>query len=561
MMLGSLWLIPWRMRFDPGGSYHTFGYIPDEIFYAQRLQPLIPGTTGANPLNGITDPAIVSQFFLEDACRTVISVTGIHVITFFWIFRIAFPLVFFCSMLLLSRSILVRRTKPWSYPLAFAMAVGCFSGIYFFYDVLAEPLPFRVWIDRIPTCIEYVLSVLLAWAGVRWCSRLDAPSGVLVAAIAAVLMYLRPYLAVPWLMALTVLGVWLLATRRLKWRPALLVVGFGILALTPWQVVGMMNDHSPTHREWIARYFDWDRTAYRVHSYVVMYEIFALLIALSALKIKTSWRPLVVSCAISLSLIPFVCGIIKPVGREMLLGDRFGSFYLVVMSCALMLLLRGTIDTWRGRDSWGQARRVVISASAAAACMAVFTGIRDMEFEFAIQPVGHYDSMVREQAFIPAYDWVREHTPAHALFVVDDGYDWINTPEDPAGLIRLLNRVCRRNDIFHLVARRRVLYTDWMVFSVISDQDLDELGTLQRGIFGCPVEMKKFLRALKRFRPGYVLWRKTPCEPVSHELAPIPRGLGVQLRKISDVVYSDSFCEIWKIHYSESELPTSAPAQ
>jgi len=550
LMLGALWIIPWRMAFEPGGSYYTFGYIPDEIFYAQRLQPLLPETTPGNPLNGLTDPRLVSQFYLEDACRAAITLTGIDVIAFFWVWRIAFPLVLFFTVLLLARKLLLRPARPWSSAMVFATAVASWAGMYFLYEVLTEPLPLHCWIDRVPTCIEYVLSLLLAGAALFWCLEPNAKRGALVAVAAALLVYMRPYLAVPWIMALALLGIWLLASRRLKPRALLGVVAVGIAALVPWLIAARINGQSQTHRELMLRYFAWPDQVYKVHDMAALHVALAIVIGLCALKVQRAWQPLLVCCAMALAILPFICGRVPPVAREMLRSDRFGSFYIVVLICTTLLLLRARVQTWRGRFSWWQARRLTLGACTATACFAASTAVRNLEHDLGHPPGAHYNSMVRENDFIPAYLWLRANSPADSLVAVDDGYDWTKSPDDPEALFWKLKDFTKRNELFHIVARRRVLYTDWMMYSEISNADLDDAGLLQRGLFGMTLEKAYFLKGLRRLKPSYVLWRKTPCLPVSRELAPIPRGYGVQLKQMSEVVYEDTFCEIWKVYYS-----------
>src|SRR5262249_21227026 len=106
--IASCWIVPWRLAFGPGGSYYTFGYLNDEYNYAQRIQPLLDGATATNPINGVCDSRIHSQFFLEDACRLFITLTGVNVVSFMWAWRLLSPLIIITFAFLLARECMPR---------------------------------------------------------------------------------------------------------------------------------------------------------------------------------------------------------------------------------------------------------------------------------------------------------------------------------------------------------------------------------------------------------------------------------------------------------------------
>jgi hypothetical protein len=106
--LCAAWLPGLKLAFGPNASYYAFGYVGDEYVYAQRIQPLIAGTTATNPVNGICDSGVISPYYLEDLLRVVLTYSGIDVIALFWIWRGVFPVLLACGMVLLAGSCLKR---------------------------------------------------------------------------------------------------------------------------------------------------------------------------------------------------------------------------------------------------------------------------------------------------------------------------------------------------------------------------------------------------------------------------------------------------------------------
>jgi hypothetical protein len=66
--LCACWIFPVRLACSGPFSYYTFSYSYDEYTYAQRDQPLLPGTTCTNPVNGIGDRDAISPIFSRTVC-------------------------------------------------------------------------------------------------------------------------------------------------------------------------------------------------------------------------------------------------------------------------------------------------------------------------------------------------------------------------------------------------------------------------------------------------------------------------------------------------------------
>jgi len=545
------WIIPWRLATGPGGSLYTFGYVPEEYNYAQRMQPLVDGATATNPFNGICDPKAHSQFFLEDACRAVMTAFGLDVVSVVWVWRLLMPLTLAVLLVLLSHACLPRRRHPWGWELRLAAGAAALPLLYCLYEVFTqEQLALYGYLNRIPTNIEYPLSVFLAWAFVRFVAAPRVRWGLLVMLGAVTLVYLRFYAAIPWALALGSGLVFMLATGRLRPAVWLPMLGLLIAGLTPWALVMLWNRDSPGNVEQFGRYFHaWP---YAVHSAWPAHFAVLALCAPAAYALNGRWRPVVVSVAFAMATLPFVCGLMTPIRSETLLGDRYGSYYLIALLALALLVIGEFSQSWRGRGGLQRARQVSagLLLTGAAACGGLAWA--NVAYDFYKFHDGLYGAIVEDQRYLDGYTWVRGNTPPDALFIVDDGFDWSRAPRDPVGLHRHIQHFHRRDDLFQIVGRRRRVFAELMgVETALRNDELLDLSVIQRGTFGFPVTREAYVRAFKRFAPAYIFWRKYPpvvirnCPP-----APIPRGWATLWLDIRRVVYDDDACQIWEIDVS-----------
>jgi hypothetical protein len=548
LLVGVCWIVPARLS-RGGGSRYTFAYIGDEHIYAQRILP-IASTTDTNPTNGVCDPKAISPYFLEDACRGFLRLTGMDVIDFVWAWRVAMPIALMLAFLLLAQSCLPRRRRPFAAELRLAAAAAGFALLFFVYDLTTTYPPCHGYLDRFPSNIEYPLSVFFAALCVRFLDVPNAVRGIALALTGAGLIYLRPYAALPWGLAAGIMVVHALWTRSLSWRVlAVMIVAFA-MAVGPWVFVNWNNSHSGGFADLTVRYFELPgpglKRPYQVHPQWPLYLSLAgvLLAAMpfSRLKIFTF------SCASVLAALPFISGLFS-ISAQLVGYDRYGVFYLIALLTAAMLVVGRRSVLWRGKQSQAQFARWALGAIALAFAGGGVLAYKNITLNFAAYPGGTFPSVVADQCFLPAYRWVRQNTPPAALFIVDDGYDWSQAPQDLPGFRALMTSFVSRDDLFQIVARRRVVYTDRLYFNILSTDDVERLALLHRGTFGLRVPKNEYLDALKRYHPQYIFWRKTPAYGVSDAVAPIPRGYGKVLEQYREIVFYDEFCEIWKLRY------------
>ncbi|HEY3320127.1 MAG TPA: hypothetical protein VGP72_06665 [Planctomycetota bacterium] len=545
--IAACWLIPWRLSHGPGGSYYRFGYLNDEYSYAQRIQPLLPGATSTNPVNGVCDPNIWSPFFLEDSFRALLTVTHLDVIAFAWIWRLLTPILLGIFFFLIARAAIARRQRPWSLALSAACAAAALPLLYCAYTQTNGAVPLYLFINRMPTNVEYFVSALLAWLYVRFVRRPDVLGASALALAFVALVYLRIYVAVPWALAL-MLGVgWMIVNRRVTaraWLSATCVAG---VALLPWILINHHNGSIPAFRELLARYYP-DIPYYPHPQWIVHVSAAALMMLLGGFAPRG--RVVIFSMALALGIFPFVCGLLKPIQQELLLSDRYGCFYLVGLLTAAMLWLGARAENWSGHD--GSRRALLPSTALLAISLLASANVwrESSTYDFESLPSGCTASIAADVDYLPAYDWVRQKTPAGALFLVDDGYDWRNFPDDDAAAADVLHRLECTNDLFQIVARRKRVYTEIIRGLAMSEADLWTLIRVQRGTLGLKGNKDDYVRALKKILPDYIFWRKRAPVVLPGPAAPIPRGYSTFLTPLSRTVYKDEFCEIWEMHYS-----------
>lgn len=544
LSLAACAIIPLRLMRE---SRYTFGFVGDEYLYAQRVQPLIDGTTAINSLNNAGDPSVISPFYLEDFTRAVVRISRLDVVTFIWSWRWLFPIALAASFFALSSVCLDRRRRTWSAPLRWAVAGAAFPLLYCMYSLTMEFPPLHGFINRFPTNIEYPLSILLAAQYVSFLKNPTDRAGVFLALISATTAYLRMYLAFPWSIAIIGGFGYLILARQVSARVVIVTVGLVALLMCPWLYISRMNAGSQEFSELILRYFGKPGN-YTVHSRWPLYLGISVLLLAGARAVQARHRVLAFGVAGTMLLLPFICGLL-PFASEVLMYDRWSSFYLTVILAVAMLALESRSLDWRGRRGETLARRAVAVCVIFGALGAGILGAMNLTYDFAQYPQGPYRFIKQDLQYVPAYQWVGDNTPPGALFLVDDGFDWsINPKYNSAGLPVVSGFapdgtfMLAVDDLFQIVAKRPRVYTHRLMGFVLKTADVMQLAYLHRGTFGLPVPSDKYIRALQRFRPGYILWKKAAS-------APVPRGFGSTLRARSEIVYTDSTCEIWKINY------------
>jgi hypothetical protein len=266
-------------------------------------------------------------------------------------------------------------------------------------------------------------------------------------------------------------------------------------------------------------------------------------------------RLFVAGAAVAMLALPFVCGLL-PFASELLQFDRMGSFYLVALLAAAMLIVDARAARWRGHEGQALARRfamgTLVAAFAANGCLA----FGNATYDFAKYPFGPIPSIREDLPLVPAYLWLRDNTAPDSLVLVDDGYDWSVRPRrTPAGrpIVSSFSPdgayLLARDDLFQVVAQRRRPYTERLMTCMLATKDLGQLAYLQRGALGLPVPAEEFYAAVRRFRPTHILWRKGR--------EPVPRGFGRELQPPgrSKVVYQDAVCEVWELLYPTAGTP------
>jgi len=539
LALAACWVVPLRLLSARGDSYYTIGYVGDEYLYAQRLQPLCAGCTPGNPINGIGDATVISPYFLEDLCRLSITLLGWDAPRFFWAWRFLFPLVLLAAMCALACACLRRERRPWSLGLRLAGGAVGFAFLYCAYDLLTAYPPRHGFLERVPTNIEYILSAVQAALFIRLLDRPSAWRGACVALCGAGLIYIRPYAALPWGLAIGSGLTVLTALRRVPLKTAAASAGILIFALIPLLYVMHHNGQRPVYAEMIARYLNLPAPdaspPYAVHHQWPLYLGLAALIA--ALGRFSSRPAFNYSCAFALAVLPFGCGLLRA-SNELLPYDRFGVFYLVAMLAALLLAVGRYSLGWSGHSGWRWARQAQHVLLALAAVGAGYLACSNLTLDFSRYPRGTYASIAADLRFLPAYNWVRENTPPGALILVDDGCEWSQAPRDIAGWRELMNSRMAFDDLFQMVSRRRPVFAMRLYGNALATADVDALQQLHLGTFGYPVGKDAYTAALKRFKPNYILWRKS---------APVPRGYGRILEQMSRAVYEDEVCVIWRL--------------
>lgn len=546
----ACWIIPCRLAKGANGSPYMFGYIGDEYLYAQRIQPLVQGATATNVFNGVGDPGIQSPFFLEDFLRAIVTYSGINVVTFIWTWRILFPLVLAACFAWLADACIPARRFSRAY-CRWALAAVLFPGLYCLYDLVTYFPPLQGFLNRVPTNIEYPLSIAIGCLYLQFLRCPGLYRGLALAGVSLCIVYLRPYLALPWSITLVPGVAWMLVARRVRLQTCLAMAAMLFLGVLPLLYIVKHNGASAAYNEFYTRYFDLP-FAYKIHPRWMFFLAVGAVLALAAWKAARMGRPLLWGAAGAMAILPFICGFFS-IANELIMFDRFGSFYLVAALCAVALALEKQISSWRGQSGNEKTRRLTALALCAGFVLATLLGLANFNYDFSKYPGGPCPSISEDLQYVGAYEWIAANTEPNALFLVDDGFDWSHLPGSPNEWDKLLRKFTSKDDLFQIVARRRRVYAERLSTCTISDADWQDLAVLHRGTFGYPLDAAPYFKALLRFRPSYILWRKTPAIPVSMVAAPVPRGFGADLEKkgCCRKVHGGSgdVFEIWKIDY------------
>jgi len=538
--IAASWALPCRAAFGPHSYLYSFGVMPDEFHYAWRIQPLVAGATATNPVNRLHDPTVFSPFFLDDLVRSVLTVTRLPAPWMFWIWRFAFPLVLL-AVVWVAAGVCLAGRRTWSLPLRCA-ALLAGTGLLCLVSHLAKgEEPVAVYLYRIPTNIEYPLAFLLTWAWLRLAFEPSVRAGVALAAFSALMVYLRPYAVIGWAPAITLYMLWRIVTGRLPRRVWLATVGALVALLVPWLAIAWHNGQSPVYAEMYARYYT--HWPYQVHPRWLVHIVAAALLATMAWRVSGERRAVLGCTAVAAAALPFISGLLRE-AQELLLYDRYGSFYAVALVAGAMLALNEAAGRRRGKRAAEFARRAAAAGLVLSLGCCGVIAVWHCQYDFEHYAWNQMWSLQEDRQYIPAYQWIARNTPKDSLFLVDDGIDWSVVP--PSSQVVISHRgpdgaeLYQRADHFQLIARRQRVFNEWLWHFVLSDHDYMALGALQRGTFGYPIPIADYLAFLKHYRPDYVFWRRT---------APVARGYGKQLSAFRESVYSDAVCEVWRLDY------------
>lgn len=533
-------IVAWRLRYGPQGSYFTFGYIGDEYAYAQRMQPLIAGTSAANTINRYCDTGYGSLFFLEDGCRAFLSITGIHVISFMWAWRLLSPLLLALGLWLLTRqhAIVGKGSRDL---FSIAVASFIFPLLICSYDLMTRFPPLQGFIQRIPTNLEYPLSILAALTLTRFLSKPTRCNIAFLALAGAIFFYLRLYTSILWAILSGLAVLYLLLKRRLQTRTLLTGIATLTVALLPLALIYVQNASRPVHAELLVRYFG-TAPGWRWQCSWKLLVGIAAAFCVFAVYLKDRVKILLIAAALAL-----IIGIGLPnafiFSRELLLVDRYGCFYLV---CGAIGLTRLTAQWFRHSTS---ANTISLFAFPLAGLVCACTlAYENSTYNLMAYPLGPLSETQSYLPNIPACQWIEQHTPADALFIVDDVIDWSSLQEENFVVpIRPDGTSDLSESLFPIVARRQCLY-DTRLFrqSAIRTDDLNLLMLVHRATFGLKLTQQAYYRlGIRLFKPSYIFWRK----PLG------PRGFGLLFANEKEVVYEDDACVIWKIDIDRAKLP------
>jgi len=535
IFLAAHWIMPVRLLSQPQG-YFAPGYLADEHSYLQRMQPLIPGCTRSCPINGMSDPRITSLIFQDDILRAIISASGIHVITFFWIWRFAFIFVILAAMGLLAK-VCFERTRAWARPSGLLLALLGTALLFGLYNIVLPGHPPQLFLNRVPTNMEFLTSTLLLCACIIFFRTPSNRAALMLAAAVALNLYLRPYVLPAWGVPVAALCAYVCYRDRLAFKA---VAVFGIacaLAMLPWLLVSALNADVPANKEWAARYFK--KPEYALHPrWAFQLGAGVLLCAASAVFLNGARRTLAFILASGFFALPFMTGY-PGLANQLNVGeDRFGCYFLPVIVAVVFMSLSSAAERWRGKKTPEAAFRM--SLAALGVCLLITLQYAWIHWHYDVKsyPLGNYEGIAEDAELLPAYNWVREHAPKDALFIVDDAFNWDAIRREPLLYDRFRLAKYTSCEYFCVIAERRCTFSELMWFFPFTDAEVDEFYLLQRGTFGMECLLPTYGMVLKKIKPTHILWRKK---------SGVGRGMGEKLRTFATTIYSDPVCEIWKL--------------
>ncbi|HEY3320063.1 MAG TPA: hypothetical protein VGP72_06335 [Planctomycetota bacterium] len=551
--LAAALVVPVRLARWPVTPYYAVGYLSDEYNYVERLNELPAGAHSGNPYNRFGDPNVISPFLLDTCCRAFISLTGLDIFAFFWIWRFLFPLALLAMLTWLARETLRERSPA----LRRAAAGAALALLYLLSHVLVDCqakyhvdgyMPIFFFLNRIPTNIEFLLALLLLTLYVRFLDRPVLAAGVWLALAGALTVYLRPYAALPWGMTIGLGVLFLLVRHKVTVRFCLLLSVLFAVALLPLVALSACNRASPAYREQLQRLF---RTPfpYSVHERWWLFLLIAGIVAAAAWLMTARGRIVALSGAATLAALPFICGLIQPAARELLMGDRFGCFHTVLLIGAGMLVVnnRYGIETSALRE-----RRWSIRIASLGLCAALAVGLVSWRFRIGGENgLYHPNFVTRDAHCFDAYRWVAQNTPRDALVLVDEGYNWSTRVSGPGqAQARSASFAFYHHDLFSALAHRQRVFCFNLYVQTLTDAQIAQLSALQGGTFGSRLNPLRYVTLLQNYRPDYVLWHRVPPVFEADGLVPVPRSEnGRLLQSCSTVVYKDQYTEVWALDY------------
>ena len=533
MALASTWVQPLRLLLAEGHGYYTFALVGDEPYYAERIQRLIPGTTGTNPHNGVADPNAISNLFLDGLLRAMVTALGLEVLTAFWIWRFVFPVVLYALLFWLAR-VTARRRPAAEHAVYAALAYGI---IHAAYEICVAYPKLQGWIMRIPSGAEYLLSVAVLIFFWRFLALRHTAAAFGLATAMAALATLRPYSAVAWGPACALGAMLAMATGRLKLKTALAAGALGFVLLTPMIGVEAWNRGIAAHQEMMQRYFG--ATPYAIHPRWPWLLGIGALIGSAAYFVKGRRRLAVVALGASVALLAVLAGVPPGVRVELLAFDRFGCLYLPALAFAVLLAIRKPVSSGR----------LPVTALGVAACaLSGAVLARNAAYDFSTLKETPYNAILKEQQYLAGYQFVAQHTPEDAWVLLDDTIDWTMVPPGDRKFEHVWYQKHWRDDMFSIVARRKRYSHLRLYMCPMSNVELYALTHFQRLTFGLRFEDeakadRMYGQLLNAFKPGYIFWKRE---------APVPRGRGARLKDACEVLYTDRACEVWKIRYPEA---------
>ena len=535
----ATWIVPIRLATEPGASYYNFSFVTDECCYAAHIAPLIDKTNDANVVNGFSDQSFTPQFYLEMLLRRILTVLQMHSITFFWLWRIGYPLFLGITLLLLTIISLRRSDKLWHWPLALMTAAAAWPLFYFAYELLMPRFPMRYWLERIPTNFEVLLMVVLFATIVYLLREPTLRRAIMVVLALAAIVYARPYSIVGCGPPLLITVFWLTYTRFVPWRVSTIAAAVFVILLLPFVLQMHQNSLSPEYKAWTERYFP-EVDGYEVHPRWAYHLATAIVLAIMAWRLRGPWRVFVLSLAITAAYVPFASGL-RPWRVQLLnIYDRWGTLLSLSLVVGALLLLAQSCETWRGKAGARRVSRALYTLAAVSFLSSGVLAVRSYLYDFSADRNSNHMILNADAQCVPAYTWITNNTASDALFVVDDGLDWGKVDKDPVLRTYAGTIIWDRAELFLLTARRRCVYTERLYVNSISAADLRFARALHYGTFGMTIPVELYKEALKHYRPDYIFWRRTSA---------VPRGFGAQLQSLATVVYSDQCCEIWKLRY------------